>query len=129
MIPPRWPDGLPEQPMMTGRTRTTQALQRRAVEPDALSAEPLGGGIPREEDQHLERDREPRRRHSCPTPGVRARQRRDLERALRPDDDLGQRERVVGKRGEQLLIERSSSGAALPTLAGRHDLIDAVLGE
>src|SRR3954470_17769640 len=106
MIPPRWPDGLPEQPMMTGRTRTTQALQRRAVEPDALSAEPLRGGIPREEDQDLERDPEPRRRHPSPRPGVRARERRHLERALRPDDDLGQREGIVGKRGEQVVIER-----------------------
>src|SRR3954464_8371472 len=118
-------------PMMTARARTTQAkaLQRSAVEPDALPGEPLSRRIPGEEDQHLERDSQTRWRDSRPWPRVRARQRRHLERALRPDDDLGQCERIVGKRPEQLLVEGPSSIPALPALAGRDDLIDAVLGE
>ena len=44
-----------------------QAAQRTAVEPDPLPGEPLRGGVPREEDDHLERDRQPGRRRRRPT--------------------------------------------------------------
>ena len=61
-----------------------------------------------------------------PRPQVGAGQRRDLERALRPDDDLGQGERVVRERREQLRVEGPGAVVALPALAGRDDLVDAV---
>ena len=47
--------------------------ERAAIEPDPLPAEPLRDGVPREEDQHLERDRQPGRRHAGPRSPVRAR--------------------------------------------------------
>ena len=57
---------------------------------------------------------------------VGAGQRRHLERALRPDDDLGQREGVVREGREQLRVEGPRARVALPALARRDDLVDAV---
>src|SRR5262245_58137006 len=59
-----------------------------SVEPDPLAGEPLLRRIPREEDQHLERDWQPAGWGPGPRSLVRAGQRRDLEDALRPDHDL-----------------------------------------
>src|SRR6185436_20466955 len=50
---------------------------------------------------------------------------RDLEDALRPDDDVAQREPVVRKGREQLRIEPPRAVVALPALARRDDLVDA----
>src|SRR5947207_3126167 len=100
-----------------------------AVEPDPLAEEPLPGAIPREQDEDLERDREPARRRPGPRPVVGAGQCRDLEDALRPDDDLGQVEAVVGERGEQLRVERTRAVMAFPALPGRDELVDAGLGQ
>src|SRR3954452_24759080 len=97
-----------------------------AVEPDPLAREQTRGAVPREEDQHLERDREPRWRRATPRSLVRPGQRRDLEDTLRPDHDLRQGERVVGERREELGVERSRPVVALPPLAGDRYLIDAV---
>ena len=70
-----------------------------AVEPDPLPEEPLRGRVPREEDQDLERDRQAARRRAGPRAEVRPGQRRDLEDALRPDDDLASaRTRCPGTR-------------------------------
>src|SRR5439155_13619518 len=100
-----------------------------AVEPDPLPVEPLRGGIPRKQDQDLERDRQAAGRRSAPRTFVRAGQRRDFEDALRPDDDLRQGEPVVRKRTEQLRVERAGADVALPALAGRDELVGTVRRE
>ena len=52
------------------------------------------------------------RRGAGPRPEVRAGEPRDLEDALRPHDDLGQREPVVRERREQLRVERAGAVVA-----------------
>src|SRR4029079_5384612 len=64
-----------------------------------------------------------------PRPEVRARQRGDLEHALRTDDDLGECEAIVREGREQLRVEGAGAGVTLPALAGRHELVDAIRGE
>src|SRR5690349_4433463 len=95
------------------------------IEPDPLPAEPLRGGVPREQDQDFERHRQPARWYARPRTLVGARQRRDLEHALWPDHDLGQREGVVGECREELPVEPSRAVVPLPALAGDDDLVHA----
>ncbi len=99
------------------------------VEPDPLPEEPLRGGVPREQDDHLEPDRQPGRRCAGPRTLVGAGQCRDLEHALWPHHDLAQVERVVREGGEQVAIERSCTIVTLPDLGGRDDLVHAVRRE
>ena len=73
-----------------------------------------------------QRDGEAGRRDAGPWTGVGAGQGGDLERALRPDDDLREGERVVREGPEQLRVERARAVVALPALTGRDDLVDAV---
>ena len=70
------------------------------------------------QDQDLERDRQAARRGAAPRPDVRAGQRRDLEDALRPDDDLGQREAVVRERPRTARCRRRARRRGRPS-AGR----------
>src|SRR5207344_1027033 len=99
--------------------------ERAAVEPDPLPEEPFRAGIPGEQDEDRESDRQPGWRRAGPRTLVRARQRRHLEDALRSHHDLGECERVVGEGAEQLRVEGARAVMPLPTLAGRDDLVDA----
>ena len=49
-----------------------------------------------------------------------------LEHALRPDDDVRQRERVVGERREQLGVERTRAGVPFPAQPTADDLVHAL---
>src|SRR3954452_10033676 len=89
-----------------------------AVEPDPLAEEQAGHRVPRKQDLHAETHRQAAGRDARPLTGVGARELGGLEHALRADDDLGQREAVVRKRGEQLGVERPCAGVPLPLLAG-----------
>ena len=63
--PDRRPPPIPSRP--TRRGPGSGSSQRPAIEPDPLPAEPFRDGVPREQDQHLERDGQPGRRRRRPT--------------------------------------------------------------
>ncbi len=126
---PAVPPAEPPSRAADGRLERLLTAQRTPVEPDPLPAEPFRGGVPRKQDEDLEGDRQTRRRRAGPRPEIRPGQRRHLEHSLRPHDDLSEGERVVGERREQLAVERAGPGVALPALAGRDDLVDAVRGQ
>src|SRR5688572_23518122 len=105
------------------------AGQAAAVEPDPLPGEPLRGRIPREQDDHLQRNRQARGRGAGPRPGVRAGQRRDLHHTLRADHDVAQREGVVREGREELRVEAAGTSVSFPALAARDDLVGAVRRE
>ena len=81
-----------------GASVSLSRAERAAVEPDPLPGEPLRGGIPRETGSGPGARPAGRSAARRPTARVRPGQRRDLEHALRPDDDVGQREPVVRER-------------------------------
>src|SRR5262245_2860295 len=85
--------------------------------------------VPREVDEHHQSDRLSGRRHAGPFGLVRADHLGDFEHPLRADHDVLQVELHVGECPEERRVKRPRPVVALPALAGRDDLVDAVFAQ
>src|SRR6266545_721314 len=109
--------------------RWSADVEGKPVVVDALAAELAYAGIPGEMDHDQRADFTTSRLNAAPRTAVRAGHTRDLDDALRPDHDVLQIELHVRECAQERHIEIAGAGMALPALAGRHDLIGAVVGE
>src|SRR5579859_3510198 len=127
------PDSLRARPQNGSRRYKIEIylplLEGGGVEVDALAGKFAGGRLPREVDHDQRADLTAARLSARPDAAVGTRHPRDLDDSLRPDDDVVEVEAHVRKRAEKGGVEGSRAGVAFPALAGRRNLVDAVLGQ
>src|SRR5881227_2653969 len=99
-------------------------LEHRHV--DLLASEEPSLGIPREPDHDLPLERLAGGRRAEPGGGLRRGDVGLLADALRPDDDVGQVEVDVRKRGQELRVEARSALVPLPAVTGLDELVHAI---
>jgi cobalt-zinc-cadmium efflux system protein len=97
------------------------------VDVHLLAAEELPLPVPGEEDDDVELDALAALFPSEPLPFVRRRDMSLLADALRPDDDVGQLEVDVRKRGQQPRVEPRRASMPFPNLGLADDPVDAVV--
>src|SRR2546427_5608903 len=105
------------------------ARERARVVVDALAREPFRVWIPGEMDDDVELGGAAGPGLTLPRSALRAAHRRDLDDALRADDDVPEVEPRVGESGEEARVEGARAGVPYPALASRDDLVHAVLGQ
>src|SRR5439155_24815444 len=96
---------------------------------DPLAGKPVRARIPRKVDHDVELGGPADRGLTLPCAALRPAHRRDLDDALRADDNVLQVEPHVGKGVQEARVEGARTGVAFPALAGGDDLVHAVSGQ
>src|SRR5439155_26890641 len=91
--------------------------------------EPFDTRLPRKVDDDVELGGPAGRRLTLPRSALRAPHGRNLDDALRTDDDVLEVKPHVRKGAEEAHIEGAGAGVPFPPLAGGDDLVHAVLGQ